>query len=991
MITITTAYPGGGSSEVESSVTKTIEDAVSSLEGVKTITSTSMEGVSITVVELRMGTDIDKTLQDAQRKINAVKQMLPEGVKESSLGKIDISDSPIMNIGAVSDMPATEFYDFVKNDVKPQIERVPGVANIQLVGGSEREIQVNLDEDKMKAYGLSILQVSNVLINSNLDFPTGKIKDEERQIMIRLSGKYTDTQDIENVVLKMNEEGSLVRVKDIAEVIDTQKEPLTINRVNNNTSIGIVVQRQSDANAVAVCGQIEKILHTIEKSYQDKGLHFNIVQNDSEFTIEASDSVIHDLILAVLLVAIAMLFFLHSIRNSLIVLVCIPTSLVATFIAIYLLGFTLNLMSLLALSLVVGILVDDAIVVIENIHRHLEMGKNRVQAAFEGIKEIGGTVISITLVLVVVFLPISFTQSMVSDMFRQFCVIVAVATLLSLFVSFTLVPLLSSRIGKLEHINPNKPIGRMIIGFEEGINRFAETITSLLKWSFLHKRIVFGATIVLFIASVALIPMGYIGSEFAGLGDRGEFFIEIELPKNATIEQSNRMAYQAENVIRSSPLVASVFTTVGASENGQPQAYLSEILVKMVPYNQRNLTAGDLAREVKLALQSQIIGAKIRTAQSRLTGGKDSSPIEFYVVGNNPDTIIHTAQHILGNISSISGVIDAKTSIEGGNPEVNITPDRHKMATLGISFELLGAALNNAFSGNQDAKFKKGNNEWDINIRLNQFDRKNLDDVANFSLLNTRGDMIRLKQFAKVEESEGPSRLERRNRVSSVTITAQVAGRPVGTVGEEIKQLLLQSELPENVDIEFGGDLEYQDDAFGSMGFALLVSILLVYLIMVVLYDNYVRPFVVLFSIPLALIGALIALALTMQTLSIFTLLGLIMLIGLVAKNAILVVDFAGQLQQEGLEVKEALIEATRKRFRPVIMTTLATIIGMLPIALAQGPGAEWKNGLAWVLIGGLISSMFLTLVVVPLVYYIIDRALAKFGLNKKKQIIIEN
>jgi hydrophobe/amphiphile efflux-1 (HAE1) family protein len=990
LITVSTLYPGGGPQEVESAVTKTIENALSSLEGIRDISCISMESFSLVTIEFHMGTDINKILEEAQRKINAIRQTLPSGVKEPSLARISVADLPVLNIGTTGNLPPSDFYDFVKNEIKPMIEQIPGVAAVQLTGGSEREIQVNLDEERMKAYGLSILQVTNTLINSNLDFPTGKVKDEQQQVMIRLSGKYTSTEDIENVVLKADVDGAMARVKDIAEVVDAQKETTTINRVDNQTSIGISIQRQPDANTVEVCRSVENILNSLKESNRDKGLDFIIALNESEFTVEAADSVVKDLLLAVLLVAVAMLFFLHSFRNSLIVLISIPTSLVATFIVMYLMGFTLNLMSLLGLSLVVGILVDDAIVVIENIHRHLEMGKNRAQAAYDGLREIGATVVSITLVLVVVFLPVSFTQSIVSEIFRQFCITVAAATLLSLFASFTLVPWLSSRIGKIEHVNPDRWWGKIINGFERGINRFAESVISLLQWSFRHKMITVVVMLALFVTSISLFSFGLIGEELMSIGDRGEFYIEMELPKNATVEQTNRAAYQAESIIRSSPAVASVFTTVGTSDLGQPQAYMADIFVKMVPYKRRNITAPDFSREVKSALQSSIAGAKIRTAVSGIAGGKDDIPIELYVTGNNLDTLIAVSGRIRDKLSGIAGVIDARSSVEGGNPEISIVPDRTKMAMLGISFEMLGGALSNAFSGNQDAKFKQDNNEWDINIRLANFDRKNIEDVKNFAVANVRGEMIRLQQFAAISESEGATRLDRRNRLSSVTVSSQVAGRPVGTVGNDIETMFAQMRLPEGVSIEYGGELAIQDEAFGTLGFALIVSILLVYLIMVVLYDNYVRPFVVLFSIPLALIGALFALALSMQTLSLFTMLGLIMLTGLVAKNAIIVVDFAAQLQADGMEIKNALIEATRKRFRPIVMTTLAIIVGMLPIALAQGPGAEWKNGMAWALIGGVTSSMFLTLIVVPLVYYGMERIMTRLGWRQKQKPVLE-
>lgn len=991
-MTVSAVYPGAGPAEVENSVTKKLEDAVASLEGIKSVSSTSMENYALIVLEFKAGTDLDKILQDAQRRINAIKQELPDDVKDPAIMKIDVSELPIMNIGVTSDMAETDFYDFVKNDIKPAMERIPGVASIQLSGGNEREIQVNIDRDKMEAYGLSVLQISQALISSNMEFPAGKIKDDDRQILIRLAGKYDQVGDIENVALKASD-GGFIKVKNVAEVIDTQKETTTVNRVNGVSTIGISVQRQTDANAVAVAEEVKTVLSTMEKRYADKGFRFDIVKNDSDFTVEASDSVIKDLILAILFVAIFMFFFLQSVRNSLIVFLAIPASLISTCIAMYLFGFTLNLMSLLALSLVIGILVDDAIVVIENIHRHLEMGKNRVQATYEGLKEIGGTVVSITLVLVVVFVPISLTQSLMSELFRQFCVTAAVATLFSLFVSFTLVPMLSSRISKLERVDSDKMLGKMILAFEAFVNRLAEQTAKMLQWAFGHKVVTLGATLMLFVAAVALIPAGFIGTELAGMGDKGEFYIEMELPKSATIEQTDDAALKAESIIRSSAYVSSVYTTVGSSADmmggENTKAYYAELFVKLIPHNQRNMSTTDFAREVKLTLQQQIVDAKITTAQTTF-GIKDDAPIELRLVGNNLDTLIAAAASVRNRISAIPGLIDAKSSVEAGNPEIKILPDRDKMATLGISLDRLGMALNNAFSGNQDAKFKKDNNEWDINIRLDPADRRHISDVENFSLINSSGKNVSLKQFAQVEESESPLRLERSNRVSSVSVTGQVSGRPVGTVGEEIKQAVAQMDFPESVSVEYGGDLETQDEAFGTVGFALIVSILLVYLIMVVLYDDYIKPFVVLFSIPLALIGALIALALSMQTLSLFSLLGMVMLVGLVAKNAIIVVDFAGQLQQEGREVKAALLEATRKRFRPVVMTTLSTIIGMLPIALAKGAGAEWKNGLAWVLIGGLISSMLLTLVVVPLVYYLMDRVLEKTGLNKRKKITVD-
>ncbi|MDR1201783.1 MAG: efflux RND transporter permease subunit [Tannerellaceae bacterium] len=990
-IAVSTVYSGAGPFEVENSVTKKIEDAVSSLEGVENISSISMETFSVVTIQLKVEVDVDIALQNAQRKINAIRSDLPDNVEEPSLSNFDLNDIPIMTIGSTAQMDETAFYDLIDKEVKPMLERIQGVARVNLIGGQEREIQININEERMSAYGLSIVDVSNTLVALNLDFPAGKVKNDNEQVLIRLQGKFHNMTEIENTVLKYSADRTVVKVRDIAEVSDTYKEAVTINRVNGVPSIGITIQRSSDANSVEVSNAVLALLEQAKEHNKNRELDFVVAANSSGFTLEASRSVMKDLVIAIILVAFTMLLFLHSFRDAVIVSIAIPASLISTFIFMYLFGFSLNLMSLLALTLAVGILVDDAIVVIENIHRHLEMGKSSVQAAYDGIREIGPTIVSITLVLVVVFIPVSLTQGVISDLFRQFALTIAIATLFSLLVSFSIVPLLSSRFGKLEKLNPDRWIGKVVYGFENGISRVGKNFSILLNWSFSHKLLVFGITFLALAGSVSLLGFGFIGAEFASQGDQGQFIIDIELPRDATVEQTNAITLQAEGIIMSSPLVKTVFTTVGAEENGQPQARLAEIRIKMVSYNQRTTSDMDLAREVKFTLQKNIPGARFTTATSGLMGDVDDDPIQYYVTGNDIDPVISAANRIYEAFYSVKGVIDPKLSVEEGNPEISITPDREKMASLGISPDGLGFALYNAFSGNTDAKYREGNNEYNMTIRLDPSGRKNVTDIKNFSLPNASGEVIKLSQFAQIEEVEGPTKLERRNRAPSVTVSCQAGGRPVGDIGADIDNVIAELNLPETITISYGGDLENQDESFGTLGMALIISILLVYLIMVLLYNSYVYPFVVLFSIPLAIIGAFLALSLTMESLNVFTILGLLMLIGLVAKNAILVVDFTNQMKAGGMELKAALLEATHKRFRPIIMTTLATIIGMLPIALAGGAGAEWKNGLAWVVIGGLISSMFLTLIIVPLVYYITDKLRARFGFDRKIQIEIKD
>lgn len=994
VVSVTTIYPGASPYEVENSVTKNIEDAVSSMEGIKKITSTSMESVSSVVIELEQSMDVDVSLQEAQRKINSTINDLPEDVETPSLGKFDFSDLPIMRLGVSGNLSPTELYDLVDNKIAPALSKLPGVAQVNILGGQEREVRVNINEDKLSGYNLSILQVSQAINNANLDFPTGKIKDGGKQTTIRLSGKYSSIDQMKDLVIVRNQDGSVVYLSDVADVEDTKKDAEIYSRIDGENSIGLTIQKQSDANAVEISELANLEMDKLTKLYAKSGLEFNIASDSSEFTLEAADGVMHDLMIAIVLVALIMLLFLHSFRTAIIVMISVPMSIIATLTFMYLFGFSLNLMSLLALSLVVGILVDDAIVVIENIYRHLEMGKSKFQAAYDGVREIGTTVISITLVIIAVFLPIALTGGTVGDLLLQFSGTVAVSTALSLVVAFTVIPLLASRFAKVEHIKETSLIGKVVNGFEGIVNSFEKGMSNALEWSFNHKAIVLVSTLVLFFSSFALVGFGFIGSEFVASGDRGEFIIELEMPKKSTLENTNFATRKIERFISQYPEVESINTTVGqgngAMSASTSEAYKAQVSVKLVEKDQRNVSSEVLAREIKIALEETIPGGKIKSIPVSIMGTADDAPIQVILSGSELDTLMSYSKKVMADLGNIEGTAQIETSVDEGNPEVKVEVDRDKMAELGLTLEVVGGSMQTAFSGTQDTKFRDGENEYDITIQLDEFDRASADDIRNLSFINNRGEVIRLGQFAQVVDGAGPSKLERLDKSSTVTVKAQVIGRPVGTVGTEVDEMMAGMDLPAGVTYQMGGQLEQQSEAFGSLFFALFASLALVYLIMVALYDSYAYPFVVMFSLPLAVIGALLALALTGSSLSIFSILGMIMLIGLVAKNAILVVDFTNQLKAAGLEVKQALMKATQTRIRPILMTTLAMAIGMLPIALADGPGAEWKNGLAWVLIGGLTSSMFLTLIVVPVIYYLMDRVLAKFGWDKELVIDLD-
>jgi len=987
VITVSTVYPGASPSEIENTVTKKIEDAIASLENIKKIDSKSYESLSIVSITLTSNADVDISMNDAQRKINAILSDLPDDADPPSLTKFSLSDLPIMTIGANGKMDEAAFYDLIDKKIAPVLSRVQGVAQVNIIGGQEREIQVNLDATKIQGYGLSVPQIQQAILSSNLDFPTGNIQTREQKILIRLAGKYKNVEELRNLVVA-SQNGIQIRLNDIADVQDTQKIAEKIARVNQKSAIVLQIVKQSDANAVAVSELLIKTIAKLEKDYAGNELKLEVAKDSTVFTLEAADSVVHDLLIAVILVALVMLFFLHSVRNSLIVMVSIPASLIATFIGIFLLGYTLNLMSLLGLSLVVGILVDDAIVVLENIYRHMEMGKNKVRAAYDGTAEIGGTVTSITLVIVVVFLPIAMSTGLVSNIITQFCMTVVISTLLSLLASFTIIPWLSSRFGKLEHIEGKNAFGRIILGFENMLTRFTNWVTVILEWCLDHYIKTIGIVLVLFFSSIALLPLGFIGGEFFASSDSGEFLVQIEMPKDASLEQTNFMTQKAEAYLKKEPYVFSQITTVGQTSEGmgaaQSTAYKAEINVKMIEQKDRTDDATVYAAKIKRKLEKVLVGSKVKTVPVGILGTAEDAKLGLIVTGPNVESAMKFAKLAEAELRKIPGTTEIKLTVEDGNPEINVKVDRDKMAALGLTLQTVGMTMQTAYSGNTDGKFRAGEYEYDINIKYNAFDRKNSTDVSNLIFVNNAGQQIKLSQFATITEGSGPSKLERRDKTASVTVQGQNVGVPAGTIVNQWQARLDKLPKPTGVDYIWGGDQENQSEGFGTLGIALLAAIILVYLVMVGLYDSFVHPFVVLFAIPLSFIGALLALALTNNSLNIFTILGIIMLIGLVCKNAIMLVDYTNQRRAAGETIRKALIQANHARLRPILMTTIAMVFGMFPIALASGAGAEWKNGLAWVIIGGLISSLFLTLIIVPVIYEIMEKIIAKFSKGEK-------
>ncbi len=985
VIVVKTVYPGAEPEEVETSVSKKLEDALSNLEGIDYIQSKSLPNASIIIANLKYGTDVDFAMQDAQRQIDNIRNDLPEQILSPTMSKVSPSDLPIMSISATSDLPATEFYQKITDEYLPQIKQLKGVAEIDILGGEQREIQVKVDPDKLKLHKVSLSQVATAINMAGKDIPAGKIKTNNIENSVRLVGKFHTIEDIKNVQIAMPAPGSPIYVKDVADVVDGIKDIASLSRFNGVEGLGLVLKKQGDANAVDVSELVTEKLKEIEKENKESNLKFIIADDSTDKTVAAVESVVDDLILAVILVSIVMLLFLRSYRNAIIVIVAIPTSLVTAFGVMWILGFTLNLMTLLAMSLIIGILVDDATVVLENIQRHLDMGKEKRTAAFDGRMEIGYSAIAITLVDVVVFLPILFLQVFVADMLKEFSVVVITSTLTSLLVGFTLTPWMASRIGKAEDIEPTNLFNKFLIWFEEKLTGFINGYANQLKWVLNHKAI-FGVFMIITIALTGvLMKQNIIGNELIATGDQGKFSLFLEYDKHTPLQQNNIVSSQVERFLLQQKEVASVFSNIGGPSasiggSGVGLPYKTEFTIQLVPEEKREgVKTERFMIDIRESLRKEFPGIKFSMTALGLVAR--SSPIEITLSGSDLKKVEEVALQMKKVVEDIPGADNVQLSVTEGTPELKVIPDNDKMQRLGLTGAYVGLNLRTAFTGNDDATLTDKGTEYPVRIWLDKFDRQNYEDVVNLDIINPKGIPVKISQFATVEQDKSASMLERMDRQPSITITGDALGRPSGSVADDFKAYIKSHPLPEGIQMAWGSDIKKQNDSFGAMANVLLISFILIYLLLVALYDSFIYPIVVMFAIPAALIGALLALNLSMSSLSLFALLGLIMLMGLVVKNSILIVDFAGQLKARGLETREALIEAGKERMRPILMTTFAMVIGMIPIAIAKGTASEWKNGLAWVIIGGLLSSLMLTVYLVPVIYYLVDVAKAK--LNK--------
>jgi len=968
---VVTPYPGAGPVEVQNNVSKRVEDALSSLQGIESVKSISSEGVSAVIVTTRdMTADIDPMINEAIRKIQAVRSDMPPQVREPSFEKFTLDDMPILTVGVASEIPPYELCNLLKKRILPDITKIPGVAGASLLGETQREIKVNVDREKLVRSGLSLNEVNSAIAAASQSFPSGAIENEGGKSLLHLESRVASVEDLRGLVLRRGEDGSVLHLRDVSEVEDGFQDPSTLYRVNGVQAVGIKVKKQGSANTVKVCDEVKRALKPFEKEFKHVKLTFTYPQDGSIVIRNAIESVEFDLVAAILLVFLIMILFLHESKNAFVVSVSVPVSILTSFIGMDLCGYSLNLMTLLGMSLVIGTLVDDAVVVLENIYRHLEMGKTKVQATLDGVQEIGMSVFSISAVLVVVFLPIVLAKSFVTPVIGPFAMVVVISVMTSLFVSMTLVPFLASRMSTINAVAETTAFGRLLGIFETSVGVFRDTILGWLRVALRHRWKTIAIAFLLFASSIALVLTGFIGSEFANAGDTGEFIVKVEYPKYFTLKQNSLLTRRIEATIKNHKEVAEIHTTVGAGEDALSSgANLSQVDVLLVDRSKRGQSAQVFSKQVEKSLHETFPEAKFEASVVGLFGNADDAPVQIILKSHDVKSLEHFAQEIVDTLKRIPGLVNVNVSNMEKTPQINIIPNRRLMAQFGVTTEVMASSLQSAFGGNTDNKLVEGDDDYVVNVVYDRFNRRSIEDVQALPIPSSSGKAVRLGQVASVREELSRSSLERTDRMASSVVSAQVVGRSSGDVGDEIVKLFGQRKIPEGISYQFDGDLKMQDDSFGPLGTGMLIAIVLVYLLLVGLYGSFLHPFVVMFSVPFSLIGALWALALAHQTLSIFSFLGMIMLVGLVIKNAILVIDFANKSRKSGMDAEAALLHAVEIRLRPILMTAGATIIGMLPIAFSSGVGSEWKRSIGCVLIGGMTSSMLLSLVVVPVIY----------------------
>lgn len=986
-VVVSVVYPGASAEAIELDVTQKIEDAVNTIAGVKHVQSTAMEGYTYTVIEFTLETEGLDAAAEVRDKVSSIRADLPDDIEPPVIQRFDPADRPIVALAISGRQAMRDLTDFVDDVIRPRLESISGVGAVTLVGGAEREIQVRLHPEQLKALDLTPLMVAAKLQMANVEIPAGKLVDGRREWVLRTMGRFTSLQEMRDLVV-LNPQGRKVRLADIAEIIDTEAEPTSASRLNGQPAVGLNVMRQSGANTVQVADEVKAEVARIRGDLP-AGMDVVIAQDDSQFIRDAVHDVLINLLYGGTLAVLVIFLFLANSRSTIISAIAIPTSIVATFTLMRMLNITINMMSLLGMSLAVGLLIDDAIVVIENIYRHMEMGKKPMQAAREATNEIGLAVSATAFSIIVVFLPVAFMSGIVGQFFFSFGMTVAFAIAVSLFVAFTLTPMLSSRWLQPQAELTKTRIYRGLSGWSRLFKAIEQRwYRPALGWCLNHRLLVILVATVAFIGSLGLGQ--FIGTEFMPVTDQGIFYVSFEGLAGDKLETTIERVKPVETILLRYPEVVGILTTIGS---GASPVYEGSIAARLVDKSDRDLSVDSLAKLVREELKA--IPGFFLTVDLEETHG-DWRPVDLSIRGEDWKILENYGNLIQQKIKDVPGLIDVKSSLEAGSPEMQIHLDRDLASDLGVSTIDVAQAMRIFIDGEVVSRFKDGDDEYDIRLQVDEQLRRDPTAVGMLPIPSGKSIdgrdrfTVPLEQIASIDRSVGPAEIKRFDRMREIRLSGGVVDRAAGDVRADVLQAADSVALMPGYSVAAVGEAEIQEESFGHIFTALVLAVIFVYLVLASQYNSFIDPLSIMISQPLAIIGAMVSLLLFGSAFSIISLIGVVLLMGLATKNAILLVDFARQRRTQGMERNAAILEAGPIRFRPILMTALSTILGVLPLALGIGSGAELRAPIARAVMGGMISSTLLTLLVVPVVYTVFDDVVhgnfrAIFGLRPKQ------
>jgi hydrophobe/amphiphile efflux-1 (HAE1) family protein len=961
IVNVAVEYPGANPEQVDSKIVQKVEDAVSSAQGVKHITSNAYEGKANIMIEFTLETSPSVAAQDIRDKVSKIRGDLPTDAKEPVVSRVDPTQLPVITVALTGNMSIREMTTLVDDSLKKKFAAINGVGDVTVEGALTREIHINLDKDKVASYGLAVSDILTSVQNENMETPGGKLTSGNREVSLRTMGNITSVPGFFNIPIA-KKDGVQLYLWNVAEVADGTKEVDSIAKYNGKPAVVLQINKQSGANTVEVAKAAKTLLAELKKT-MPAGAQLTLVKDNSEQVLESVDDVLFNLIIGGLLAVIIVFVFLGNWRSTLISGITIPASIISTFFAMKLFDFTLNVMSLMAVSLVVGILIDDAIVVIENIVRHMEMGKGRLQAAAEATSEIGQAVTATTFTLVAVFVPVGMMTGAVGRYFKQFGITVAFSVLVSLFIAFTLTPMLSAKYLDIVHSENKNWLGRILHSWNLAFDRITDKYIVVLRGAMQHRIMVLAVALVLFIGSLGLTT--FLGSDFVIKTDQGEFTASIDLDAGTSVAGASAIADTIVGYIKAMPEVVEVQSTANADT--------IKIYVKLTPKQERQRPISAIINELR-EKTNLIPGIKAAYLESGSAG--DEYPVQVVIQGESLDKIGEIAEQAKTIMEHTPGALDVMSSYKPGKPDAQVVVKPEQAADLGVSTASIVSTLRTMFNGTTVGQYKDGDDSYDVVVKLKDENRTKMQDVSGIYLTSLHQDssgksnLISLSQLTTMRYSTSPSQIDRYDRQKQVKLTANLAdGVSLGEFNKKFNTELKQVNMPTGYQFAAVGQSEMMGDTFSAMALALMLAVSFIFFVLAAQFESYVDPFSIMLSLPLAVIGAILGLIVMHSTLSIMSMIGVIMLMGLVTKNAILLIDFAKQRMADGMMVNEALIEAAHIRMRPIMMTTFAMVFGMLPLAFGFGPGAEARAPMAHVIIGGLLVSTMLTLVVIPIVY----------------------